>query len=47
MDWANAVAFPFLVNQPVARRIGKIFAERFERSLHNELSRSEKRGAFS
>jgi hypothetical protein len=47
MNRADAIAFPFLVDQPVARRIGEIFAERFERSSDNEFSRPEKRGAFS
>jgi len=28
MALANSVAFPFLMNEPGARRIGKIFAER-------------------
>jgi hypothetical protein len=40
MFWANAVALPFLVDQPVARRIGEIFAECFERSSDDELGRT-------
>ena len=42
MNWADAVAFPFLVDQPVARRIGEIFAERFERAANNEPGSAEK-----
>src|ERR1700730_7820323 len=32
MNRTDAAAFPFLVNEPVARRIGEIFAESFERA---------------
>jgi hypothetical protein len=42
MDWTDAVAFPFLMDQPVARRIGEILAERFERSSNDKLCRAEK-----
>ena len=47
MNWANAVPFPFLMDQPVARRIGEILAERFERSSDDEFGRTENHGAFA
>jgi hypothetical protein len=30
MAWTNSVAFPFLMNQPVLRRVGKVFTERLQ-----------------
>ena len=46
MNRTDAAAFPFLVNEPVARRIGEISAERFQGSSNNELSRAENRSVF-
>ncbi len=46
MNRADAVGFPFLMNQPLFWRIGKIFAERFERSADDEFGRAEKFGAI-
>jgi hypothetical protein len=47
MNRAAAAAFPFLVNEPVARRIGEIFAESFERATDNPFRPTEDRGAFA
>ncbi len=44
MFWTNSVTFPFLVDQPVARRIGEILAECFERAARDEFSRTKKFG---
>jgi hypothetical protein len=35
------------MDQPVARRIGEIFAERLQGSSNDKLGRAENRGAFS
>jgi hypothetical protein len=47
MNRADASAFPFLVDQPVAWRVGEIFAERFEGSSDNKFRRPEKVGALA
>ena len=40
-------AFPFLMDQPIARRIGEIFAESFQRSPDDEFCRAENRDALA
>src|SRR5881296_454756 len=39
MNWADAVAFPFLMDEPVLRRVGEIFAECFQRTPDDEFGR--------
>ena len=46
MNRADPVAFPFLMDQPVAWRIGEILAERLQGSADDELCRAENRSAF-
>lgn len=43
----KAVALPFLVDEPTSRRIGEIFAQSFERLLHDEFCRVKNRGALA
>ena len=47
MNWADAVPFPFLVNEPVSRRVGEIFSESFERAAHNPFCGTKNHYAFA
>jgi hypothetical protein len=47
MTRANAIAFPFFMDKPTARRIGEILAEGFQRFADDKFCGVKQRCAFS
>ena len=47
MARTNTAVFPALMNEPSSRRIGEVFAERFQRSPDDEFCGAENRDALA